>query len=113
MLLFNQVSVPMMMLGSAESKRLHMSSFLFLQLWKLMFKIFRLRNEGVCFVLRDDIGEELDRGGPGLEELVALDESSTLKELLDESTTKDSNRLVEKLGIPQLTQCHDILVSVS
>jgi len=75
-----------------------------------MTKVFKLRKDGVDFFFCVDFGEELEIGGPGLDEQVMFDESSALKELLDASTINDSNRLVEKFGIPQLSQCHDRLL---
>jgi hypothetical protein len=100
----------MMILGSADSKRLQISAFLFLQLWKLMTSVLKLRNDGVDFFLCEVLGEELEIGGPGLEEHVVVDESSALKELLVVSVINDSNKLVEKFGMPQLSQCHEILL---
>ena len=54
-------------------------------------------------------GDEVRSGGPGLALVVDALSSSTEKLLSFVSTTKDSNKLVEKLGIPQLQQCHEIL----
>ena len=51
MLGFIQVSDPMMILGSADSKRLKISAFLFLQLWKLIASVLTLRNDEVDFFL--------------------------------------------------------------
>lgn len=53
------------------------------------------------------IGDEHEMGGPGLAVEFTV-ESKAENELLL-STANDSNRLLEKFGIPQLTQCHDIL----
>ena len=75
-----------------------------------MTSVFRLRNDGVDFFLCEDLGDELEIGGPGLDAHVVLGESSTLKELLVTSVVNDSNRLVEKFGMPQLSQCHEMLL---
>lgn len=83
----------MMILRLAESSRLHISSFLFVALWKLIFRIFILRTEGVIFFLRVAVGEEQDIGGPGLDATVATEESNMLKGLSEECTIKDSNKL--------------------
>ena len=58
-------------------------------------------------------GEEQVMGGPGLLVMLETVESKVLKEFSVESSSNDSNRLVEKFGIPHLSQCKDTLVRAS
>lgn len=54
--------------------------------------------------------DEQKIGGPGLLETVRLVLINTLNEFCVESIINDSNKLDEKLGIPHLSQCHDVLL---
>ena len=73
-----------------------------------------LARKGFCLVVAAcDTGEEHEIGGPGLLMLLEEVEFNTLKEFSVESRIKDSKRLVEKLGIPHLSQCQDTLLRAS
>ena len=65
-------------------------------------------------------GDEHDNGGPGLKLSLQTEVSVVAETLLSlsrwenefsVSTTNDSNRLVEKFGMPQFTQCQETLLS--
>ena len=78
----------------------------------------------VLVVEHFDTGDEHDSGGPGLPlaqalvdllwpiaELLLLLVVSKEENEFSVSTVKDPNRLDEKFGMPQLTQCHEMLWS--
>ena len=79
-------------------------------LWKLMIIIFI---DVLVFVdFCGAVGDEHDFGGPGL----CIELSLTLllsrdEKLFDVLIMMESNRLDEKLGMPQFVQCHEILLS--
>ena len=112
--LFSQVSVPVIILGSTELIRFPISTFLFLSPWKFTFKTLILENDRFDFLVVVVVwlaGEEPVMGGPRLLVMLETVESKVLKKLSVDSSSKDSNRLVEKFGIPHLSQCQDTLVS--
>ena len=102
----SHVSVPIIILGFDESIRLHISSFLLFSL-QLRIQYFSACYSQTCHFspLSGFSDDDVKIGWPGLS---GKSESDKWSQVLDMLTIKDSNNDVEKLDIPQLTQCHDI-----
>jgi len=110
----SHVSVPKIISGLLDEMSSHRDSLLANTLWKFTTKDLIM---GVSFCERlRSTGDEQQRGEPMsvvLSNAESLLSDDSAPKLFLVPAAKDSNRLVENCGIPQLQQIHDALVFAS